>query len=236
MYSFGVILAREGSKRFPGKHLRVLGGLSLIGHAIRSARESKLLSRTIVTTDSPEIAGEARRHGAEVPFLRPAWLATDEIGPVPVLQHAVRWLEETAGIRPDLIVRLQPTSPFRTGAHIDATIQKVIETGADSAQTVVGACYPPFYMMRLEGDRTVPLFIDGHKYVRHQDTPPVYQPNGAVYVTRYAVLMERNRALGDDNRAVVMEYEVSINIDTEWDLKMAELIVQAGLAPWERIP
>jgi CMP-N-acetylneuraminic acid synthetase len=230
-YVLGIIPARGGSKGLPGKNLRILGGRSLIGHAIASAREASMLSRFIVSTDSREIAEEARRHGAEVPFLRPAELASDEAGMVPVLQHAVAWLERTAAIRPNLIVTLQPTSPFRTGSDIDRTIHKLLETSADSAQTATEATYHPFFMKTLDGDRTIPLFPEGHKFVRRQDAPPVYQPSGAVYVTRYEVLMEQGRVLGEDNRAVVMGYEASVNIDTGWDFMLAELILREGCAP-----
>ena len=229
-FAFGVIPARGGSKGLPGKNLKRLGALSLIGHAIASAREARRLSRVIVSTDDEAIAEEARRHGAEVPFLRPAPLASDEAGMVPVLQHAVRWLE-SAGTRPDLIVTLQPTSPFRGGAEIDATIDKVVATGADSAQTLVEASYHPFFMKTLDGDRTVALFADGKKYVRRQDAPAVYQPSGAVYVTRYAVLMDEGQVLGHDNRGLVMSFEASVNIDTEWDFLLAELLLRQGRAP-----
>jgi len=229
-YAFGVIPARGGSKGLPGKNLRRLGALSLIGHAVTSAREAKRLDRFIVSTDSAEIAAEARSHGAEVPFLRPPELASDQAGMLGVLQHAVRWLE-SAGVRPDLVVTLQPTSPFRVGTDIDRTIAKVLETGADSAQTLSEASYHPFFMKTLDGDRTVALFPDGHKYVRRQDAPPVYQPSGSVYVTRYAVLMEQGHILGDDNRGVVQEFEASVNIDTEWDFMLAELILREGRAP-----
>jgi CMP-N-acetylneuraminic acid synthetase len=230
-YAFGVIPARGGSKGLPGKNLRKLGALSLIGQAIASAREAALLARFIVSTDSPEIAEEARRHGAEVPFLRPADLATDQAGMLPVLHHAVRWLESSAGVRPDLIVTLQPTSPFRTGAEIDQTIRKVIEAGSDSAQTLSEASYHPYFMKTLDGDRTVALFPEGHRYVRRQDAPAVYQPSGAVYVTRYATLMERGHILGEDNRGVVQGFEASVNIDTEWDFLLAELLLREGRAP-----
>jgi CMP-N,N'-diacetyllegionaminic acid synthase len=229
-YVFGVIPARGGSKGLPGKNLRVLGKLSLIGHAVASARESARLTRFIVSTDSPALADEARRHGAEVPFQRPADLASDEAGMVPVLQHAVRWLE-TTGARPDLVVTLQPTSPFRTGDDIDRTVAQVIDTGSDSAQTVTEAGYHPFFMKTLDGDRTVALFADGHKYVRRQDAPTVYQPSGAVYVTRRDVLMTEGRVLGADNRAIVQGFEAAVNIDTEWDFLLAELILGKGRAP-----
>lgn len=232
MYTFGIIPARAGSKGLPGKNLMRLGRMSLIGHAVASARESKLLSRVVVSTDDSAIASEAAQQGAEVPFLRPAELASDEAGMAPVLQHAVRWLEETERIRPDLVILLQPTSPFRTGRDIDATIQKVIATGADSAHTLVEASYHPFFMATLDGDRTVPLFpSEGVRYVRRQDPPKVYQPSGSVYVTRRHVLMNEGRILGKDNRGLVMGYEASIKIDTEWDFKMAELILREGRAP-----
>src|SRR6266436_4907654 len=176
-YVFGVIPARGGSKGLPGKNLKRLGALSLIGHAVAGAREARTLTRFIVSTDSVEIADEARRHGAEAPFLRPSELASDEAGMVPVLQHAVRWLESSGGPRPTHVVTIQPTSPFRVGADIDRTVDKAVATGADSAQTVTEVAYPPFFMKTLDGDRTVPLFLDGHKYVRRQDTPVVYQPS-----------------------------------------------------------
>jgi len=205
--------------------------VSLIGHAVASARESRLLTRFIVSTDSPEIAEEARRHGAEVPFLRPADLATDQAGMLPVLQHAVRWLEGAAGVRPDVVVTLQPTSPFRTGEEIDRTIETVLSTGSGSAQTLSEASYHPYFMKTLDGDRTVALFPDGHSFVRRQDAPPVYQPSGAVYVTRYATLMAGGHILAEDNRGVVMGFEASVNIDTEWDFLLAEIILREGRAP-----
>jgi len=230
-YVFAVIPARGGSKGLPRKNLRRLGALSLIGHAAASAREAKTLSRVVLSTDDEEIAQDGRRHGLEVPFLRPAELANDQAGMVPVLQHAVRWLEES-GPRPDLVVTLQPTSPFRTGDAIDRTVEKVIETGAGSAQTLVEASYHPFFMKTMpEGDRTVPLFPHGHTIVRRQDAPPVYQPSGAVYVTRYDLLMKDGHVLAEDNRGLVMGFEESVNIDTEWDFLLAELILRAGRAP-----
>jgi len=233
-YAFAVIPARGGSKGLPGKNLKALGALSLIGHAVASCHEATRLARFLVSTDSEAIAAEARRHGAEVPFLRPATLASDEAGMVPVLQHAVRWLEANGGPRPDLVVTLQPTSPFRVGADIDETIAKVVETDADSAQTVTEAAYHPIFMKTLDGDRTVALFHDGHKYVRRQDAPTVYQPSGAVYVTRYDVLMTEGRVLGADNRAIVRGFEASVNIDTEWDFLLAELVLRQGRAPIPR--
>jgi CMP-N-acetylneuraminic acid synthetase len=231
-YVFAVIPARSGSKRLPGKNLRRLGGMSLLGHAVASAREAATLSRFIVSTDSAEIVDEARRHGAEAPFLRPAELATDAPTNMPVLRHAVSWLEAHEGIRADVIVTLQPTSPFRTGADIDRVVHKLLEADSDSVQTVKSACYHPFSMSTLDGDRAIPLFSDWQRQPRQRrDAPPAYQPSGAVYATRYDVLMKQERIIGDDNRAIVMDFEASISIDTEWDFKLAELILREGRAP-----
>jgi CMP-N-acetylneuraminic acid synthetase len=229
-YVLAVIPARGGSKRLPGKNLRRLGRMSLLGHAVASAREATMLNRFVVSTDSAEIVEEARRHAAEPPFLRPAELATDQTTNMPVLQHAVRWLEATEGIRADLVVTLQPTSPFRIGADIDRVVHKVLEAKSESAQTLKSACYRPVFMTTLDGDRVIPLFPDGHELHR-RDAPPAYQPSGAVYATRYDVLMKQGRITGDDNRAIVMPFESSISIDTEWDFKLAELILREGRAP-----
>lgn len=225
--TFGVIPARGGSKGVPRKNLRVIGKLSLIAHAIASAREATQLERFVVSTDDAEIAAEARRHGADVPFVRPADLASDEAGMVPVLQHAVRWLE-SQGARPRLVVTLQPTSPFRRGADIDRAIDMLHATGADSVQTLTEPAYHPFFMKTLDGDRAVPLFAEARKFVRRQDAPTVYQPSGSVYVTRYEVLMEQGRVTGNDNRGLVMGFESSVKIDSEWELLLAEALLRDG--------
>ena len=172
---------------------------------------------------------EARRHGADPPFVRPAELATDDVPNVAVLQHAVRWLEASEGIRADVIVTLQPTSPFRRGADIDRVVRKMLDARSDSAQTIKAACYRPFFMSTLDGDRVVPLFPE--HAMRRREAPLAYQPSGAVYATRYDVLMKQGRITGDDNRAVVMDFEASTSIDTEWDFKLAELILREGRAP-----
>jgi CMP-N-acetylneuraminic acid synthetase len=230
-FVFAVIPARSGSKRLPGKNLRVLGGRSLVGHAVAAAHDATTLTRFVVSTASPEIAEEARRYGADPPFLRPPELATDDVPIIPVLQHAVRWLEGSTGARVDVVVALQPTSPFRTGADIDRVVRKLLDTGADSAQTVTPACYHPYFMTTLDGDRTVPIIPPGYKLQRKSDAPPAYQPSGAVYATRRDLLMEQGRILGDDNRAIVMGFEASVNIDTEWDFRLAELLLREGRAP-----
>jgi len=117
----GVILARGGSKRLPGKNIRPLMGKPLIAYSVEAARGAKSLSRTIVSTDDAEIARRAVENGAEVPFLRPTELATDESPVSSALEHAVAWLE-SQGTTVDTVVLLQATSPLRRSEHIDGAV------------------------------------------------------------------------------------------------------------------
>lgn len=219
----GIIPARGGSKALPRKNLMFLAGKPLVAYAIASAFESKMLSRILVSTDDKEIADVCGKYGADVPFLRPKRLASDRAGMLPVMQHSVKWVEENEGFRPDVIVLLQPTTPFRTGMHIDAVIKKLVQTGCDSVLTVREVDYSPYFMKRLAGDRAYPLLKSG-RIVRRQDAPVVYQPSGMVYATTYDVLMRRNKILGPDTRGVIVSREDAVNIDTIWDFKLAEVI------------
>lgn len=229
-FVFGVIPARGGSKGLPGKNLRPLGKIPLIGWSIRAARESRRLSRTLVSTEDPQIAEEASRLGGEVSFLRPVELSRDDSSILAVLQHAVGWLERTEGKRPDLVVLLQPTSPLRTAEDIDETIRIVLETGADSAQTVTEDRTHPWHRFSLDkdGDRLVPILTDAEKYSQRQEAPVLYRPTGSVFVTRYRTLMEEGRIRGRDHRGLIRGFESSIDIDDLWDLRIAEMILREG--------
>ncbi|PIQ83365.1 MAG: acylneuraminate cytidylyltransferase [Candidatus Omnitrophica bacterium CG11_big_fil_rev_8_21_14_0_20_63_9] len=226
MSVLAIIPARGGSKTVPRKNIRMLDGKPLIVHTIQHAQDSRLLTRTIVSTDDPEIAEIARAYGGEAPFLRPAELATDEAPALLAYQHAVRWVETHGGDRPEIIVVLQPTSPLRRPEHIDRAVALVRETGADSVLSLCEAWYTPYNMKRIVDGRVV-SFLDGVSISRRQEAPVVYQPNGVVCATRYAVLMAQNRLLGADTRPLIMPVEESINIDTEWDFTMAESCFRA---------
>ena len=132
----GVIPARGGSKGIPDKNLALVGGRPLLAYTADAVKESKLLTRTIVSTDDARIADCARSMGLEVPFMRPSSLAGDEAPMLPVLQHAVETLEAD-GFHADIIVLLQPTSPLRRGEHIDAAVKWLERAGGDSVVSVV---------------------------------------------------------------------------------------------------
>src|SRR3989344_3436867 len=128
-----VITARGGSKGLPGKNIKLLGGKPLIAHTISVAQKRNFITHLIVSTDDEAVAEIARAHGGIVPFLRPAELAQDKTPHLPVMQHAIEFMEKKIGEPYDYVVILQPTSPFRTVEDTDLTIQKMIDHHAQSA-------------------------------------------------------------------------------------------------------
>ncbi len=222
----GLIPARGGSKSILRKNIQLLFDKPLIAWTIEAALRSHKLNRVIVSTEDEQIADVSKKIGAEVPFLRPVELAQDHIPTLSVLLHALSWLKERENYTPDIIVLLQPTSPLRCTEHIDQAIALLLESGADSVVSVCLAKQNPHWMKRLEGDRVYPFVENGQEYHRRQDLPPVYYLNGAVYVTRYEVLTNQNQIFGNDIRAIVMDPESSIDIDTLFDFKMAELFLK----------
>ena len=230
MFVFGVIPARGGSKGLPDKNIRSLGDIPMIGWSIRAAKESKTLDRTVVSTEDPRITAESRKLGGDVPFARPVELAADDSSIIDVLKHAVRWLEAAEKRQPDLIVLLQPTSPLRTAQDIDETVRLVQDTDADSAQTVAVDHSHPHHRFTMEGGKLKPLLIDPEKYSQRQDAPMVYRPTGAVFVVRYRVLMDEGKVRGKDHRGLVRDFESSVDVDSIWDFRLAEMVFQERLA------
>lgn len=225
----GIIPARGGSKGVPRKNIRLLAGKPLIAYTIEAALAAKSLDRVIVSTDDEEIDRIAKEYGAEVPFPRPKQLAEGTTPDLPVFQHALKYLEENENYKPDIIVHLRPTTPFKTGKLIDEAVDKLISTGADGIRTVCLVDYHPYWMKRLEDDRILPFMELDREYPRRQDLPPVYKANGVVDVTRRKFIMDEGRMLGDNVRAIFMELIPSLDIDTELDFLVAEKILEEGL-------
>ncbi|HET8762919.1 MAG TPA: acylneuraminate cytidylyltransferase family protein [Gemmatimonadales bacterium] len=226
--TLAVITARGGSKGLPGKNIRPLGGRPLIEFTLLAAAGSARITETIVSTDSDEIARVARQAGGVVPFMRPAELAQDETGHLPVIQHALRAMEELRGRHYDMVVTLQPTSPFRLPEDIDGTIDALRETGADGAVAVceVAPSAHPVKAKRLEGGLLHPFCLPEPEGLRRQDLPPAYRRTGAVYVSRRETLLQQNRFYGDRIAAYLMPARRSVDIDTPLDWAVAELVLQ----------
>jgi len=224
-----VIPARGGSKGVPRKNIRLVCGRPLISYTIDAALAAKhLFYRIIVSTDDEEIAAIARDAGAEVPFLRPAELAGDKVATVPVLQHAVRFIEEQNSVRMDWVCLLQPTEPFRTLGDLEEGLKLGFAGGCDSVISVTQVfATHPILMKRIENGRLLPFCIEEKEGTRRQDyQPPAYMRNGAIYLTRRDVLMEKSSIWGDVIRPLVMPPERSVSVDTELDLKLIEILMQ----------
>lgn len=225
-----VITARGGSKGVPRKNIRSVCGKPLIAYSIETALTVRhLLHRIIVSTDDAEIAKISRRYGAEVPFMRPPELAEDKTPTLPVLQHAVRFVEEQDKIRLAWILLLQPTSPCRTSEDILAALDLAHAGGCDSVISVVQVATHPLVIKRIENDQLLPFsesFAEKEGTRRQDARPPAYVRNGAIYLTRRDVLMERNSVWGGFIRPYVMPPERSVNVDSELDLIVAELMLR----------
>jgi len=204
-----LIAARGGSKRVPRKNIREIGGRPLIAWSIESARASKYLDRLVLSTDDQEIARLAGECGCEVPFLRPAELATDDTPGVEPVLHA---LEQLPGY--DYVVLLQPTSPLRSTSDIDEAIETCVNAGAPSCVSVTPAQESPYLMYSLEGRCLRPAVTMAVEHFRRQ----FYLLNGAVYVARTDWLRQEHNFISSQTVAYVMPRERSLDIDTEADL------------------
>jgi CMP-N,N'-diacetyllegionaminic acid synthase len=222
----GLVPARGGSKGVPGKNVRPLAGHTLLEYTARAARESGVLDRVILSTDSPEIAEAGRRAGLEVPFIRPGALAADDTPMVPVIQHALTEVSRQ-GWSPDIVVLLQPTSPLRRPDHIRDAVGMLRDTSADSVVTVVEVPrhLSPDYVMRIEGGRLQPFLADGARVTRRQDARPAYSRDGTVYAFRCSTIERTGGIYGEDCRPLLIEACDSLSIDSPADWDEAERLL-----------
>lgn len=228
--TLGLIVARGQSERVPGKNMRMLGGKPLIAHTFEAARFAESLDRVVLSTDSPEIAGLARRHGIEVPFLRPAALADARSHVIDTALHALAWLADRETYVADYIMLLQPTSPFRTAADIDSAV-RMAERADGAAPAVVGVTLAdshPFLMREIDTQGRLRSLPGAGTW--RQDLPPVYAVNGAIYLVRLPCLLQERCWCPERSLAYVMPPERSIDIDTEFDLELAEQLLQTRIA------
>lgn len=217
----GLIPARGGSKGIPRKNIRPLGGKPLIAWTIEVARNSQYIDRLVVSTDDQEIADTVRKWGADVPFMRPAELASDTARGIDVVLHALRELPEY-----DVVVLLQPTSPFRTVTDVDGAVSLWKKCG----ETVVGvteARKSPYWMYLLDEEgRLQSLLTKAGETTNRRELPPAYALNGAVYVAGHQELQEQQTFLTPMSRGYEMPRERSIDLDSEEDWEYAEWMIE----------
>ena len=207
----------------PGKNVRMLAGRPLIDYTARAARESSVLDRIILSTDSNEIAEAGRRSGLEVPFMRPASLAEDDTPMLPVVRHAIDTLS-AGGWTPDVIVLLQPTSPLRRPSHVRDAVTMLRDTKADSVVTVVELPrhLSPDYVMRIDDGVLRPFLPDGARLTRRQDARPAYSRDGTVYACWRATLDRWGTIYGERCQPLIVNAADSLSIDTPDDWAEAE--------------
>lgn len=223
----GIILARGGSKRIPLKNIALVSGRPLIAWMIEAARKSRLLERVIVSTDHDQIARIARRWGAEVPFKRPARLATSCPSEW-ATTHAVRYLERKEHYPVSVAVTLQPTSPFCEPRDIDACVDLLLKTDADTVMTVRKIRERPEWMYAATKDlaKKFMRITYGGATGNSQRLPPLYIPNGAVFATRRRCLMQQGLIIGKRVRVVIVPDERSLDIDEPFDLIVANVLAR----------
>ncbi len=230
MKVLGVIPARGGSKSIPRKNLADVDGRPLLSYIIEALLSARRVDRCIVSTDDEEIAAVARVEGAEVPFLRPPELATDEVGLVPVVRHALLEMEGQ-GFRADVVVSVQPTSPFLEGKDIDDAIEKLEATGSDSVASVHAIDHEhPFWVKKLDGDRVLPFNeYTNEAFLQRQDLPAAYIFDGGIFVRRRHLLEEwsgRDFGMGSDVRAIVLGGRKSVHIDDPEHLELVRFLAR----------
>jgi N-acylneuraminate cytidylyltransferase len=232
MEILGIIPARGGSKGVPRKNIKLLAGEPLIAHTIREAKRSRYITRLVVSTEDQEIAQVARELGAEVPFVRPMELAMDDVTDLPVFQHCLHWLSKHQKYAPDIVVHLRPTAPLRTAMHIDRAIDLFIETpGVDCVRSVSPASEQPLKMWGVKEGYLEP-YIPAEVYgieepynLPRQKLPAAYIQNGAVDVIKPSVIRVKNSMTGGRIKALVMNVEDAVSIDTQLDWELAEILL-----------
>ena len=234
MEVLAIIPARGGSKGLAGKNLRTIGGRSLTAWAVQAALNATSVGRVVGSTDDEAIAAEFRRSGAEVPFLRPATLAGDDVEDAPVFLHALEVLS-TEGYEPDIVVNVRPTAPLRTASDIDAAVNVLQSTAsARSVKSVSEVSEHPYKMWTVPDTETqllkplLPEWLAAHG--GNPDVPrhwlgTVYRSSGAVDAVWAMVLKETGMFHPGPVVAHVIEPARDIDIDTLADLQRAEALL-----------
>lgn len=226
MSILALIPARGGSKGLPGKNIKEFCGEPLLAWSIQSAEEAQApISRIVVSSEDGEILTVAKECGAHCPFTRPAELATDAASGLDTVLHALDWLAENESYHPEWLLLLQPTSPLRTAADIDAAFQLALERDAESVMGVTEAQSHPMWTKTIDDEGKLHDFIDRNDSpANRQDLPRAFVVNGAMYLIKVSALRRDQSFSNEETLAFVMPPERSVDIDTEFDFKMASFL------------
>tara|TARA_R110001599_G_scaffold326067_1_gene538487 strand:- start:12631 stop:13326 length:696 start_codon:yes stop_codon:yes gene_type:complete len=219
-----IIPARGGSKGLPRKNILPLGGIPLIGWSINAAKESKYIDRLIISSDSDEICSLVRELGCDVPFKRPSELSNDTANSVDVVSHAI----SVCGDVFDIVILLQPTSPFRSSTDIDKAIELFVSSCTNSVVSVVESDKSPEWMYWLGESKNdlFPIMSGVDRATRRQDTKKAYVLNGALYIIDKEHFLTTQKFVDETTVAYVMDRKSSIDIDTALDLEIANILLE----------
>lgn len=221
-----IIPARGGSKGIPGKNIKLLRGKPLIAYTIEAAQATKSIDRLILSTDDEEIAEVVQKLGVEIPFMRPAELAQDDSLAIDTYIYTVDRINSENSKQYDEFVVLQPTSPFRTAADIDNTVELFREKNADSVISACEASHPPVWAKKIDTSGVLKDYFDidiGNK--NRQELKPSFMPNGAIFILKLSLLKSHYSYYSDKTYAYVMPSERSVDIDTFFDFEFAEFLM-----------
>lgn len=221
MKILALIPARGGSKGIPRKNIKIIAGKPLIVWTIEAALRSPYIHTVIVSTDDEEIAAIARKAGAQVPFMRPAELASDGASGMAPVTHALDMLPGY-----DAVLLLQPTSPLRSTADIDACIALAAMREAPAVVSVTEPDAHPYWTYRVDDGLHMRPMVDAPAVTRRQDLPLAAALNGALYFATTAWLRDNGSFMGDATLAYIMPRERSVDLDTPFDWKFAELLLK----------
>ncbi|MCM3596562.1 acylneuraminate cytidylyltransferase family protein [Metabacillus idriensis] len=215
-----IIPARGGSKGVPGKNIRPLAGKPLLAWTIEEAKKSRYIDRLVLSSEDSEIIEAARKYGCDVPFIRPKKLALDQSSNAEVILHSLQHLDGY-----DWVMQLQPTSPFRSANDIDQCIEYCIKKKADACLSVTETEKSPFWMYFMDQEAKLKKVIDSNKIaMNRQELPDVFSVNGAIYLAKCNWFKRNKSFLSKETIGFKMPKERSLDIDTEWDFRLAALI------------
>ena len=227
MRTLGVICARGNSRGLKDKNIVNMNGKPLVWHSIHAAKNSELLTRCVISTDSRKIATIARRCGGDVPFLRPDCIATDTSRIEEALIHALKFCEESERREYDMVCLLQNSSPLRSSDDIDWCISLLAGHMGD-ADSVASAClvgnHECLKLKEISETGYFQAFGANSKIYRRQDVPSIYTMNGAVYVVKRDYLLEHGKVIGDRCLPYIMDKHRSMDVHDEWDLVAIEAV------------
>lgn len=219
-----IIPARGGSKGVPRKNIRLVGGRPLIAWTIEEAKKSKYIDRLILSSDDNEIISIAESLNCEVPFIRPDELAQDHVTGLEPVLHALATINDNF----DYVVLLQPTSPLRIVEDIDECIKKCVAQNAPGCVTVTTPDKSPFWMYSLDDQgRLSPIIKQENPVLLRQQFKSVYALNGAVYVAKIDWFVKNRKFISDETIAYLMPKTRSVDIDTEWDLRICDIYLSS---------